>query len=117
MKRFALSRSERITGTSDFKQAFKDGSFYNGKALKLNISPNGRGISRIGVSLRKHVFKLAVSRNKLRRYIKEIFRHNKETIAGGYDLITIPRSAAAGMTYEELGREFMALVKKAGINK
>ena len=117
MKRFSLSRSERITKTSDFKQALKNGSFYNGKALKLSISGNGCGVSRIGVSLRKHIFKLAVSRNKLRRYVKESFRLNKEKLAKGYDIVAIPRAAAAALKYEELNAEFLALAKKAGISK
>ena len=117
MKRFSLSRSERIIKTSDFKRIFKSSPFYNGKALKLGVSRNDLGISRIGVSLRKHVFKLAVSRNRLRRSIKEIFRLSKEKLAGGYDLIVIPRAAAADLKYEELNSEFLVLAKKAGIVK
>ena len=115
MKRFSLSRSERITKTSDFKQALKNGLFYNGKALKLGISRNGCEVSRIGVSLRKHIFKLAVSRNRLRRRIKEIFRLNKEKIAKGYDIVAIPMAAAIDLKYEALAGEFLALVKKAEI--
>ena len=115
MKRFSLSRSERITKTSDFKQALKNGSFYNGKALKLSISCNGCGVSRIGVSLRKHIFKLAISRNRLRRCIKEIFRLNKEKLAKGYDIVVIPMAAAVDLKYEALAGEFLALAKKAGI--
>ncbi|MDD5072224.1 MAG: ribonuclease P protein component [Candidatus Omnitrophica bacterium] len=115
MKRFSLSRPERITKTSDFKQALKSGSFYNGRALKLSISRNDRGVSRIGVSLRKHIFKLAVSRNKLRRHIKEAFRLNKEKLEKGYDIVAIPGAAAAGLGFEGLSAEFLALLKKAGI--
>jgi ribonuclease P protein component len=117
MKRFSLSRSERITKTSDFKRIFKTAQFYNGKALKLGVSRNGLGVSRIGVSLRKHIFKLAVSRNKMRRYVKEIFRLSKEKLGKGYDLIAIPMAAAAGLEYEELNAEFLALAKKAGVIK
>jgi len=115
MKRSPLSRSERITSTSDFKQALKTGSFYSGRTLKLGVSLNGCRISRIGVSLRKQNFRLAVSRNKMRRRIKEIFRLNKERLAKGYDIVAIPRSAAAALGYEGLNAEFLGLAKKAGI--
>ena len=108
-------RSERITKTSDFKQALKAGSFHNGKALRLGVSRNDCGISRIGVSLRKHIFKFAVSRNRLRRCIKEIFRINKGKILKGYDIVAIPRSAAKDLEYAALSVEFMSLAKKAGI--
>jgi len=115
MKKLSLSRSERITKTSDFKQALKDGSFQSGKALKLSVSRNNCSVSRIGVSLRKHIFKFAVSRNRLRRCIKEIFRLNKEKIVKGYDIVAIPRAAAKDFKYGELSAEFLALAKKAGI--
>jgi ribonuclease P protein component len=117
MKRFSLSRSERITKTSDFKQALKNGLFYNGKALKLSVSRNDLDVSRIGVSVRKHIFKFAVSRNRLRRCIKEIFRLNKGKLAKGYDIVAIPRAAAADLKYEALAGEFLALLKKAGIRR
>ena len=117
MKRFSLSRHERITKTSDFQKALKNGTFYNGRTLKLGVSRNDRGFSRIGVSLRKPIFRLAVSRNRLRRHLKEIFRLNKEEINKGYDIVAIPRAAAAGSKYEELNGEFLALLKKAGIGK
>ena len=117
MKRFSLSRSERITKTSDFQRILKNGLFYNGKALRLGVSRNELGVSRIGVSLRKHIFRLAVSRNKLRRHIKEIFRLSKEKLAKGYDFIAIPKAAAAGLEYEELNAEFLVLAKKAGAIK
>lgn len=117
MKTFSISRSERITKASDFKQALKNGAFYNGTALKLGVSRNDCGISRIGVSLRKHIFKLAVSRNRLRRRIKEIFRLNKGKLAKGYDIVVIPRAAAADLKSETLSGEFLALAKKAGIER
>jgi ribonuclease P protein component len=117
MKKLSLSRSERITKTTDFQRILKNGSFYNGKTLRLGVSRNGLDVSRIGVSLRKHIFKLAVSRNKLRRCVKEIFRLSKEKLAKGYDFIAIPKAAAAGLKYEELGAEFLALAKKAGAVK
>jgi len=117
VKKFPLSRSERITKTSDFKQALKNSSFYNSKALRLGVSGNGCNVSRIGVSLRKHIFRLSVSRNRLRRCIKEVFRLNKGNLKTGYDIIVIPRAAAASLKYEKLREEFLILIKKAGINR
>lgn len=117
MKKFSLSRPERITKTSDFKQALKNGLFYNGRVLRLCISRNNIGSSRIGVSLRKEVFRLAVTRNRLRRYIKESFRLNKENFGEGYDIIAIPRAAAATLEFKEFSGEFLAVARKAGVRK
>lgn len=117
MKRYSLSRSERITKTSEFKAGLKDGAVYNSRSLKLKVAPNKYGISRIGVSLGRHYFKLAVQRNKLRRYLKEAFRLNKYNFSEGYDIIVIPRANCAGLKFSELNGEFIDAVKKSGIFK
>lgn len=117
MKSYSLSRSERITKTSEFKSGLKDGAVYNGRSLKLKVAPNKYGISRIGVSLGRHYFKLAVQRNKLRRYIKEAFRLNKHNFSGGYDIIVSPRAGCAGLKFSELSDELIGVIKKAGIFK
>ncbi len=115
MKRSSLSRAERITSTSEFKSALKDGAFYSGRAVKLVVVSNKCGISRIGVSLRKATFKRAVDRNKMRRRLKEIFRLNKQDLEKGYDIVVIPRSGALGLEFSELKNEFLKAIKKAGI--
>lgn len=117
MKRYSLSRSERITKTSEFKSGFKEGAAYTGKSLKLKVAPNKYGISRIGVSLGRGYFKLAIQRNKLRRYLKEIFRLNKHNFSKGYDIIAIPKAHCAGLKFGELNDEFIDTIKKSGIFK
>jgi ribonuclease P protein component len=115
VKRYSLSRSERITKTSEFKSSLKDGAVYNGRSLKLKVASNKYGVSRIGISLGRHYFKLAVQRNKLRRYLKEAFRLNKHNFSKGYDIIVIPRANCAGLKFSELNDEFIGVIKKSGI--
>ena len=117
MKKYSLSRSERITKTSEFKSGLKDGAVYTGRSLKLKVAPNKYGISRIGVSLGRHYFKLAIQRNKLRRYLKEIFRLNKYHFSKGYDIIVIPKVNCAGLKFGELNDEFIDMIKKSGTFK
>ena len=115
MKRFSLSRRERITSTREFRLSLNKSAFYVGKSIKIGVSRNDLGYSRIGVSLRKENFKLAVTRNKLRRYIKEAFRLNKGSLSAGYDVIVIPRASAAGMSYDRFESDFRFAAEKAGI--
>lgn len=115
MKRFPLSRRERITRTTEFRSALHKSAFYAAKSLKLGVSPNGLGFSRIGVSLRRENFRLAVERNRLRRRIKEAFRLNKDNLAKGYDIIAVPCAMAAGLDFDELSRDFVCVAEKAGI--
>ncbi len=115
MKRYSLSRSERITRTSEFRSGLKEGAVYTGRSLKLKVAPNKYGISRIGISLGRGYFKLATQRNKLRRYIKEIFRLNKHSFNKGYDIIAIPKVHCADLKFSDLNGEFIDTAKKAGI--
>jgi ribonuclease P protein component len=115
MKRFSLLRRERITRTSEFRLSLNKSAFYVGKSIKIGISLNNLGFSRIGVSLRRENFKLAVTRNKLRRYVKEAFRLNKDSLLKGYDIIVIPRASAAGISYDSLNDDILSTVEKAGI--
>lgn len=115
MKRYSLSRLERITKTSEFKKALQKGITYRSKALNLSIAQNSCGTSRIGISLRRENFKFATERNRLRRYLKEIFRLNKHSFKKGYDIIAIPKVNCADLKFNELKDEFIELIKKANI--
>lgn len=115
MKRFPLLRRERITSTAEFRLSLNKSAFYVGKSVKIGVSGNNLGFSRIGVSLRRESFKLAVTRNKLRRRVKEIFRLNKRNLSKGYDIIVIPRASAASADYGRLESDLLSTVEKAGL--
>jgi ribonuclease P protein component len=58
----------------------------------------------------------AVTRNTVRRRLREVFRASTSEIPGDLDLVVSARPAAAEATFEELGAEFdKALGKFAGM--
>jgi ribonuclease P protein component len=115
MKRFSLAKRERITRTAEFRTSLKKSVFSSGRSVKIGVSPNGLDHSRIGVSLRKENFRLSVTRNKLKRHIKEIFRLNKDGFSKGYDIIFIARAPAAKMDYRQLEADLLGVASKARV--
>jgi len=115
MKFHSLSRRERITSTSEFERALDNAATYHGKRLNLRIAQNNYGFSRIGICLRRENFELATKRNKMRRYLKEIFRLNKGIFKKGYDILAMPKKGSENLTFAELRDEFTQILKKANI--
>jgi len=115
MKFHSLSRRERMTSAPEFKRALDNGTTYHGKKLNLRVAQNDHGFSRIGICLRREYFKLATQRNKMRRYLKEIFRLNKNILKKGYDILAMPKRGCDNLTFAELSDEFTQIIKKANI--
>lgn len=60
------------------------------------------GISpRLGLAISKKTVRLAVDRNRLKRHIRESFRHNKHRLAG-LDIVVMSRNAAGSADTERL---------------
>lgn len=76
--------------------------------------PNGQGHARLGMIVSKRLFARAVDRNRVRRQIRETFRH----LAGGLpalDLVVRPHSASIeGSFTEDLKTAFISAAAKCG---
>ena len=71
----------------------------------MHALPNGLGEPRLGLSVSKKVGS-AVTRNGVRRRLKEIFRSSRGGLPGDMDLVVSARPAAADASYQELNDEF-----------
>jgi len=54
----------------------------------------------------------AVVRNKIKRRVKNIIDNNKITIQKGYDYVIIIRKGILELTYDEMEKELLKLIKK-----
>jgi ribonuclease P protein component len=66
--------------------------------------------SRFGISVKKALGG-AVTRNRIRRRIREILRRNKTEIPTGWDIVIHPRSAAAQAAFAPLEAELVRLLR------
>ena len=53
----------------------------------------------------------AVVRNKIKRRIKNIIDNNKKIVQSGYDYVIIVKKGVLDLTYQEMERELLKLIK------
>src|SRR5208283_6213234 len=113
--RFKFSKATRLSRASEFRLVRTSGKSWTGKHLVLGILTQGsNATSRIGIITTKRIGN-AVTRNQVRRKIREIFRLNQHRIRKGLWLVTIARFSSAGAAYQELERDWLRLAERASI--
>ncbi|PLV60192.1 ribonuclease P protein component [Thermotoga sp. KOL6] len=85
-----FTKRERLRLRRDFITLFKEGDSVQNEYFVVLFKENDLNISRLGIVVKKK-FGKATKRNKLKRWIREIFRRNKNKILRGFDIIVIPR--------------------------
>jgi ribonuclease P protein component len=73
-------------------------------------TPARSGQSRLGITVSRRVGD-AVARNRIKRLVREFFRHNQTRIRPAQDVIVIARPGADGATYTDVQRELEAALK------
>jgi ribonuclease P protein component len=109
-----MNRKYRLTSSTDFKRVRRTGKSYAHPLTILVIAPNGKGISRFGVSASRAVGN-AVARNRAKRRMREVLRKNLLDIETGWDVLLIARSPINDAEWTELCDSIAGLLKRAGI--
>lgn len=108
-----LSRSSRtrLTDSPDFERVYRQGQACRGKVLSVHAFPNEMGVARLGMSVSKKVGN-AVTRNTIRRRLKEVFRATSPELLGERDIVVSARPAAAAADYDAVRAEFGQCIEK-----
>jgi ribonuclease P protein component len=89
----------------DFVAVTQRGRRVRHSLLMLGILPNGLEESRMGYAIGKRVGN-AVTRNRVRRRLREIVRAAQ--LAPGYDIVLTARPEAAAASFKELRGAFVS---------
>ncbi len=88
---FSFSRNNRLTTKHDFQTVFASATKATHRSLIVLYRSNNLPQARLGIIVPKQHVRLAVSRHRVRRLIRESFRHHKDALKG-LDIVVLIRS-------------------------
>lgn len=109
MKEYGFSKEFRLLKRADFRSERGKARKINTKNFTIVCSENRKGVPRIGIVVSKKVGN-AVTRNRIKRLIREFFRLNRCKISRPEDIIVIARPKARIEKYADIEEELKRLL-------
>ncbi len=114
---YFLRKEQRVKTNEEFSKVFKNGqSVANRQFVLYKLPKEGQGPFRLGLSVSKKVGN-AVTRNQVKRYIREVFRLKEDSIEKNTDYVVIARKPAASMSFTEVEQSLLHVLRKARVLK
>lgn len=107
-------RVHPLSSAAAFRLAYREGRRLAGDVIALYARPNGLLVTRIGISVRRSAGN-AVRRNRVRRRVREAIRLEQDRVAGGFDVVLVPRLPAADAPFTVLRAAVRDLLLQAGV--
>ncbi|QHE54158.1 ribonuclease P protein component [Pontibacillus sp. HMF3514] len=107
-----MKKQNRIKKNEEFQQVFKKGtSFANRQLVLYYLKKENQGHFRIGLSVSKRIGN-AVTRNQIKRYLRQAFHEMEDRILSEYDLVIIARKPTNQMNYHEIKKSLNHVLSK-----
>ena len=111
-----FSRSKRLLVPKQFKAVFDSPTGkVPGKHLLILAKDNQLDLPRLGLVIGKKSVKLSVQRNRIKRVIRDSFRHH-QGILRGWDIVIVARKGLGEIDNAELHKHFAKLWKRLAKN-
>jgi len=115
-RHFRFPKSHRLILNAEFQRVRAEGSSVRGETLTLGFLKNASPFSaaRAGFVTSKRVGS-AVSRNQIRRRLREIFRKHQHELTPGIWIVTVASARAVRTSFSALEDEWLRLAHRASI--
>lgn len=108
----------KFTGTLkmnyEFRRLYSKGKSAATPFLVVYMRKTRKDTNQLGITVSTKIGK-AVTRNRIRRRLREIYRLNEERIVRGTQLVIVARMRAADASYRQLEGAFLSACGKLGL--
>ncbi|MDC3414911.1 ribonuclease P protein component [Aquibacillus sp. 3ASR75-11] len=110
-----MKKAYRLKKNEEFQLVFKKGqSFANRQLVLYFLKKKDQDHFRIGLSVSKKIGK-AVTRNRIKRYMKQAFLELEDNILNEYDFIIIARQPTGDMNFFQIKKSLQHVLYKSNL--
>lgn len=109
-----LKRVNRLRKRYQFNYIYKSGTKFSGRAVTLFVSTSKTKAIKVGFAVSKKLGS-AVTRNKIRRRLREIVFKQIPSLKQNYNIIVMARENILDFSFLEISADFDRLTQKAGL--
>lgn len=112
-----MNKERRIKKNQEIQEVFQKGkSFANRQFVIYVFKKRGQADFRLGLSVSKKIGN-AVTRNRVKRYVRQAFLELEDRIMSGNDYIVVARKPTSEMDFHESKASLIHVLKRAGVLK
>lgn len=110
---FIMNNTQSLKLNRDFRRVYRSDSYVGGYTV-VYARKNRYTFNRLGLTVGKTAGG-AVTRNRLKRLMRESYRLMENRVAAGYDFIIVARTRAVGKTQSQIQKDMEFAMKKLGL--
>jgi len=99
----------RLLRRIEFRRVYEEGRRRRAPLCTAFYLANGLPYSRLGITVPRALGK-AVLRNRVKRRLREVFRVNRGSLPGGWDIVLNPGEQVAAIPFPRLEEEILRLL-------
>jgi ribonuclease P protein component len=106
-----LTQAVRVRHRPEYVAIYERGTRLSGRLMTVFVLATGGPVTRLGIAATRK-FGGAVQRNRAKRLVREVFRHNQ--LQAGLDIVVIPRREMLEADYSHVEVDFLAVLRRRG---